>query len=61
MTNTLTLTIREAAELTGFSLRVIESAVVRGDLRARKAPGNERTRRILRSDLELWLHDLPDA
>jgi excisionase family DNA binding protein len=58
---TLTLTLRETAELTGFSLRVIEAAIVRGDLRARKAPGNERTRRILRSDIDVWLESLPDA
>jgi excisionase family DNA binding protein len=62
MTNTLTLSLREAAELTGYSLNIIEAAVQRGDLKARQAPGIERkNRRILRKDLEAWLDQLPEA
>lgn len=58
----LTLSLRETAELTGFSLNIIESAVQRGDLKARQAPGVERkSRRILRKDIEAWLDQLPEA
>lgn len=62
MTNTLTLSLRETAELTGFSLNTIEAAVQRGELKARQAPGVERkSRRILRKDIDTWLDSLPEA
>jgi excisionase family DNA binding protein len=60
--NTLTLSLREAAELTGYSLNVIEAAVQRGDLIARQPPGQIRkSRRINRTDLDQWLNELPEA
>lgn len=59
---TLTLSLREAADLTGYSLAVIEAAVQRGDLIARQPPGQLRkNRRINRTDLEQWLETLPVA
>lgn len=58
--DTLTLSLRETAELTGYSLNVIEAAVQRGDLVARQPPGSLRkSRRINRVDLDKWLDNLP--
>jgi excisionase family DNA binding protein len=57
----LTLTIAEAARLSGWPLDVVNGAVATGQLRAKVAPGRVRNRRILRADLDKWLEGMEDA
>jgi excisionase family DNA binding protein len=62
MTEKLTLTLREVAELTGLSLAEVERAVRAGELRARQVSSSTRlNRRVLRADIDKWLDSLPDA
>lgn len=61
MTDKLTLTIAEVAELTGIGRDVVQAAVVRGDLPAKFVGPNHRYRRVLRKDIDGWLDSLPDA
>lgn len=59
MTEKLTLTIQEVADLTGLSRDFVQGAIVRGELPAKMV--GQRTRRILREDLGPWLRSLQDA
>lgn len=62
MTGSLTLSLREAADFTGYSMNIIEAAIQRGDLIARQPPGQLRkNRRINRADLVAWVEQLPAA
>lgn len=57
----LSFTLPEAAKRSGFSVKEVQAAVARGDLRAKKATPTSRYRRILLTDLQAWLEQLPDA
>lgn len=59
MTEKLTLTIQEVADLTGLGRDAIQGAIIRGELPAKLV--GQRTRRILREDIGPWLRTLPDA
>ena len=55
LTELRTLTIKEAATLTGLKRERIDEAVLREDLRIMKIPG---VRRVHRQELDRWLESL---
>jgi excisionase family DNA binding protein len=61
MTEKLTLTVQEVADLTGLGRDVVLGAIVRGELPAKLVGPSGRYRRILRKDLDPWLDSLPEA
>jgi excisionase family DNA binding protein len=60
-TTRLTLTAREVADLSGFSLAVVQAAVARGDLKAIKPSPESRYSRIRRQDVDAWLAGMCEA
>ncbi|NEG95688.1 helix-turn-helix domain-containing protein [Bifidobacterium sp. SMB2] len=54
----LTLTVSEAAGLSGIPVRVVRSAIRRNELRSCEA--GEATIRVRRTDLDSWVAALPE-
>lgn len=54
----LTVSVKEAAEMTGFSEWSIREAMRRGELPSRTPNGCRRNRRIDREDLYAWYRSL---
>lgn len=61
MTEKLTLTIAEVAELTGLGRNRVEAAIIKGELPAIFVGPSNRYRRVLRADIEPWLRSFPAA
>ncbi|WP_282742216.1 helix-turn-helix domain-containing protein [Olsenella uli] len=54
----VTLSVAEASELSGFSERVIRTAIRRGELASLMPHGAVRGRRVRRRDLERWMREM---
>lgn len=54
----LTLSVAEAEEYSGFSQRVIRTAIRRGELASLMPHGAVRGRRVRRCDLERWMREM---
>lgn len=61
MTEKLTLTVQEVADLAGVGRDVVLGAIVRGDLPAIFVGPSNRYRRVMRADVEPWLRSFPAA
>lgn len=61
MTEKLTLTIQEVADLAGVGRDIVQGAIVRGELPAIFVGPSSRYRRVLRADVEPWLRSFPAA
>lgn len=54
----VTLSVAEAAALTGFSERVIRTSIRRGELPSLMPHGALRGRRVRRRDLDRWMRGM---
>jgi excisionase family DNA binding protein len=61
MSEKLTLTIAEVAELSGLGRNRVVAAINKGELPAIFVGPSNRYRRVLRADIEPWLRSFPAA